>query len=99
MDSRLINVASGPRLFVVGAEPMENKPKFIKQHKQRGEWAEARFMASASEHGFNVSKPWGDTSRYDFAIELKGRFLRIQVKSTMCRNDRHYICSFRTISP
>jgi hypothetical protein len=78
---------------------MENKPKFIKQHKQRGQWAEARFMASACEHGLSVSKPWGDTSRYDFAIELKGRFLRIQVKSTMCRNDRYYICSFRTVGP
>jgi len=76
---------------------MGKNKKFIKDHKLRGEWAEARFMACAAEHGFNVSKPWGDTSRYDFAIELKGRFLRVQVKSTICKNDRYYICSFRTV--
>ncbi len=53
--------------------------------KERGEWAEMRFMARAAEHGFRVSKPWGESSRYDFAVEANGRFLRIQVKSTVCR--------------
>jgi hypothetical protein len=55
-------------------------------------------MVRASEHGFNVSKPWGGALRYDFALELNGRFLRLQVKSTTCKNDRYYICSFRTAS-
>jgi hypothetical protein len=77
---------------------MGRKKGFIKGHNQRGQWAEARFMACAAEQGFNVSRPWDDKSRYDFAIELKGQFLRVQVKSTICKNDRYYICSFRTVS-
>ena len=35
--------------------------------------------------GFKLFKPWGDSAPYDVAIELKGRFARIQVKSTMCK--------------
>jgi hypothetical protein len=30
-----------------------------------------------------ISKPWGDSARYDLMIEHHGRVLRIQVKSTM----------------
>ena len=51
-----------------------------------------RFMARAAEEGFRVSKPWGDSARYDFAVEDKGRFLRIQVKSTMRRHGDGYLC-------
>src|SRR5882762_10288710 len=54
----------------------------IKDPKQRGEWAELRFMSRAAEHGLRVSKPWGDSARYDFAVEHGGLFLRVQVKST-----------------
>jgi hypothetical protein len=60
--------------------------------KERGEWAEMRFMARAAEHGFHVSKPWGESARYDFAVEANGRFLRIQVKSTVCRSRNGYRC-------
>lgn len=48
--------------------------------KQRGEWAELRFMLRAREHGLAVAKPWGDSARYDFIIEHRGVFRRIQVK-------------------
>jgi hypothetical protein len=61
--------------------------------KNRGEWAEMRFMARAAEQGFRVSKPWGDSARYDFAVEENGRFLRIQVKSTIYRSGSGYSCS------
>lgn len=51
--------------------------------KRRGEWAELRFMASATEHGLCVSKPWGETSHYDFVVEGRtGLLLRVQVKSS-----------------
>ena len=36
----------------------------IKHAKQRGEWAEMRFMARAAEHGLQVSKPWGESTSY-----------------------------------
>ena len=64
----------------------------IKHCKMRGEWAELRFMARAAEHGLCVSKPWGDSARYDFAVEYGGQFLRVQVKSTTCKRRRSYSC-------
>lgn len=64
----------------------------IRSPKERGEWAELRFMARAAEEGFRVSKPWGDSARYDFAVERNGRFLRIQVKSTTSRMRDGYRC-------
>lgn len=57
----------------------------MKKPKERGEWAELRFMAKAAELGFKLSRPWGDSATYDVVIELKGRFVRIQIKSTMCK--------------
>src|SRR5436189_6394859 len=54
----------------------------IKHPKRRGEWAELRFMACVAENGLRVTKPWGDCSSYDFAVEHNGHFLRVQVKST-----------------
>lgn len=65
----------------------------ISNPKQRGEWAEAQFMAKAAGHGLAVSKPWGESARYDFIVETAGRLLRVQVKSTLCRNKRSYACS------
>jgi hypothetical protein len=47
----------------------------IKNHKMRREWAELRFMARAAEFGLIVTKPWGDSARYDFAVEKKQRNL------------------------
>ena len=63
------------------------KTKFMKSDSLRGEWTVARFMIRACEHGFNVSRPWGGSSRYDFAVELNGQFLRVQVKSTTWKKD------------
>ena len=54
--------------------------------KRRGEWVEMLFMTQAARRGFTVSKPWGDSSPYDFVIEHRGRFLRIQVKSSAHMN-------------
>jgi len=57
----------------------------IRGCKERGEWAELCFMMRAAEHGLQVSKPWGDSARYDVGVEWGGRILRVQVKSTMYR--------------
>jgi hypothetical protein len=70
----------------------------IRNSCDRGDWAEMRFMARAAEQGFHVSKPWGGSSRYDFALELDGHFLRIQVKSTIARYLRGYACGMQTQS-
>jgi PD-(D/E)XK endonuclease len=74
------------------------KPKVkvkIKHPKRRGEWAEMRFMAKAAENGLEVAKPYGEMSRYDFAVEYEGKFVRVQVKSTMASHGRGYECTVR----
>jgi hypothetical protein len=49
--------------------------------KQRGEMAEAAFLTKAAGLGFRVSKPWGESSRYDLIVDNGRRLLRVQVKS------------------
>ena len=49
--------------------------------KLLGELAEALFLARAVTLHLRVSKPWGDSSPYDFLVETAAGFLRIQVKS------------------
>ena len=49
--------------------------------KRRGEMAEAKFLAKASELGFGVAKPWGDSDAYDFIVQTGGRLWKVQVKS------------------
>jgi PD-(D/E)XK nuclease superfamily protein len=57
----------------------------IRNPKQRGEWAELRFMAKAAELGFKLNKPFGDSAPYDVVIDLDDRFVRVQVKCTYSR--------------
>jgi hypothetical protein len=56
----------------------------IRDHKQRGEWAELRFMCRAMERGYKLTRPWGGYSQYDVVVDLGGRFMSVQVKSTTC---------------
>jgi len=65
----------------------------IRHPKRRGEWVELQFMARAAAHGLIVSKPWGDSARYDFIVEHRGRFLRVQVKSTTSLVKGAYLCN------
>jgi hypothetical protein len=67
----------------------------FKNFKERGEWVELRFMTTAVEHGFKVSKPWGDTSAYDVGVECAAGILRVQVKSTTVRTGTGYFCQFK----
>jgi len=62
---------------------VKRKPKVIRDKKVRGEWAESIFLARASEHGLTVSKPWGDSARFDCVVGTPGKFAAVQVKSTV----------------
>ena len=57
--------------------PQARRCIIIKDAKHRGEWTELVFMTRVIERGFSVSKPWGDSARYDVAVERCGRFLRV----------------------
>ena len=70
-------------------------PRVIKDKKKRGEWAESVFMARASEHGLPVGRPWGEMSSYDFIIGKTGRFVSVQVKSTIFQEGTGYGCTVR----
>jgi hypothetical protein len=58
------------------------QPTPRKNTKVTGERSEAAFLNRASDQGFGVAKPWGDSLRYDFILDNGSRLLRIQVKCT-----------------
>jgi hypothetical protein len=71
----------------------------FKTYKQRGEWIELLFMTRAAKRGYVVSKPWGDSARYDVGIEQDGRIKRVQVKGTDFREGDSYICHLAGTKP
>lgn len=50
--------------------------------KQKGNLTELQCITACYELGYNVSIPYGENSRYDFILDLNGKLLRIQVKSS-----------------
>src|SRR5258707_15832445 len=63
-----------------------NRAGWVAGCKERGGWAELCFMAWVAGLGMGVSKPYGDSARYDVGVESGGRILRVQVKATIyCR--------------
>jgi len=52
-------------------------------------------MMRAIELGLHLNKPWGEVVPYDFAIEYEGKFVRVQVKSTMFVDRGGYSCTVR----
>ena len=54
--------------------------------KLTGERSEAAFLYQASQRRFAISKPWGDSERYDFILDNRPQplvhLIRIQIKCT-----------------
>jgi len=76
-----IEQASGISIFAAAGWVKEIEASH-KTRKWAGEQAEAAFLNKAVSLGLSVSKPWGDSERYDFAVDAGRRMLRVQVKST-----------------
>ena len=53
----------------------------LSARKRQGEAAEARFLADASARGLLVCRPWGEDVPFDFVVQGRRRFHRVQVKS------------------
>jgi len=53
--------------------------------KLMGELSELDFLRKAMGMGMIVSKPWGDSYRYDFVCDTNGKLWRTQVRSTEFR--------------
>ncbi len=60
--------------------------------KRRGEISELAFALAAARHGFGISRPYGDSERYDIILDpshldpqnpqTRPRLVRVQVKSS-----------------
>ncbi len=76
----------------------KQKPKIIRDNKKRGEWAESVFVARAAEHGLEISKPFGDSGRFDCVVGGPGKFVAVQVKCTIAKQGdaKGYICNLKT---
>jgi hypothetical protein len=52
--------------------------------KRSGEAVEAAFLARVCRLRIPVCKPWGDSERYDFVVDWRIGFWRVQVKGGSC---------------
>jgi len=65
---------------------MKLKGMYLLHPHIRGAWTEMYFTIRATEEGFLVTKPCR-AAPYDLATDHRGRFRRVQVKSTICQRD------------
>ena len=57
----------------------------MKKHidsKQKGNIVELECMLAFIKQGYNVLIPYGDCERYDFVLDVEGKFIRIQSKTS-----------------
>lgn len=54
-------------------------------------------MLAFLQLGYNVLTPYGDCERYDFVVDIKGKFYKIQVKSSREKENGSFI-EFNTSS-
>ena len=70
--------------------------RIIRNCKKRGEWVELVFAVRAMELGLLLARPWGESSGYDFMVDLGWRIVRVQVKSTMFKEGAEgYSCTLK----
>jgi len=76
----------------------KRRPKIIRDNQKRGEWAELVFAAPAAENGLEISKPFGESGRFDCVIGGPGKFVAVQVKCTIAKqhNAKGYICNLKS---
>ena len=48
--------------------------------KQKGNITELESILAFFRLGYNVLTPYGDSERYDFVVDVNGKFIRIQAK-------------------
>jgi len=50
--------------------------------KQKGNITELETMLAFLKLGYNVLIPYGDCERYDYVVDVKGNFIRVQSKTS-----------------
>jgi len=67
--------------------------------KRRGELAELAFSYKATSLGLHVSKPYGDSERYDFIVDNGHKLWKVQIKSTtVLLNGLYHVNAHRRIN-
>ena len=80
----------GIRSTLARAAKTESRIFAALSSKQRGELAEMMFMVKAAQKGFATAKPYGDSRRYDFIVDVGQRLWRVQVKSSSAKQYGSY---------
>ena len=70
-----------------------------KNPKRRGEMGEISFLHRATDLGFRVSKPFGDSDPYDFIVDNGRRRWLVQVKSSgkLCAKNVYHVNAGRHV--
>ena len=55
--------------------------------KQKGNLTELQCLTSFYEQGCHVSLPYGENSRYDMIVDVNGKLLRVQVKTSSLKKE------------
>ena len=55
--------------------------------KQIGNITELETMLAFMKLGYNVLTPYGDCERYDFVVDVNGKFIRVQSKTSRTTDD------------
>lgn len=55
--------------------------------KQKGNITEFETMLAFLKLGYNVLTPYGDCERYDFVVDAKNKFYKIQCKTSSTKDD------------
>ena len=55
--------------------------------KQKGNITELETMLAFIKLGYNVLTPYGDCERYDYVVDVNGKFIRIQSKTSHSDDD------------
>ena len=66
--------------------------------KQKGNITELECMLAFVKLGYNVLTPYGDCERYDFVVDIKGNFYKIQVKTSRTEDEEKSYIVFNTSS-
>lgn len=76
---------------VHGFDPRTHRNMEDKDTKKKGNITELEVMNYITKLGYQVSIPFGDRARYDQIWDVKGKLLRIQVKSSSLSKDGTYL--------
>ena len=55
--------------------------------KQKGNLTELQCLTAFYKQGCHVSLPYGENSRYDMIVDVEGKLLRVQVKTSSNKKD------------